>query len=111
MWPFDRPADGPADRAPSLLWLWGFWACTAAAFAAFGLSIFAATPADRLLRVVAGVLLFVGGVHQQRVVNYKRDTRGPYSTYGPHSYLLQRQTGWSAMVVGCVLIASAVIGL
>jgi hypothetical protein len=96
---------------PSALWLWGFWAYAGAAVAAFVLSLYTPTPVDRLLRGVAGALILVGGVHQLRVVAYKRATRAPYSTYGPDSYLLQRQTGWSAMVLGVVLIASAVVGL
>ena len=107
MWPFDPPV----ERAPTALWRWGFWACTGAAFAAFVLSLHAPTPGDRLLRGVAGALLLVGGFHQLHVVDYKRVKRGPYSTYGPYSYLLQRQTGWSAMVLGAVLIASAAIEL
>jgi hypothetical protein len=106
-WPFNAPA----DRAPSALWLWGFWVYAGAAVAAFVLSRYAPTPVDRLLLGVAGVLFLVGGPHQLRVVRYKRATRGPYSTFGPDSYLLQRQTGWSAMVLGAVLIASAVVGL
>jgi hypothetical protein len=106
-----RPFDAPTHRVPSALWLWGFWAYTEAAFAAFGLSLYAPMPVDRLLRCVAGALLIVGGAHQLRVVDYKRATRGPYSTYGPHSYLIQRQTGWRAMVLGVVLIGSAVVGL
>jgi hypothetical protein len=107
MWPFDPPA----DHAPSALWLWGFWTYTGAAVAAFVLSLYAPTPVDRLFRGIAGALLLVGGAHQLHVVDYKRATRGPYSTYGPYSYLIQRQTGWSAMVLGVVLIASAVVVL
>ena len=107
MWPFDPPTGG----APSALWLWGFWIYIGAAIAAFVLSLYAPAPVDRFLRGIAGALLFVGGAHQRHVVNYKRATRGPYSTYGPHSYLIQRQTGWSAMILGAVFIASAVVGL
>ena len=105
------PFDPPPDPAPSALWLWGFWAYTGAAVAAFVLSLYTLTPVDRLLRGIAGALLLVGGVHGLRVVAYKRATRAPYSTYGPDSYLVQRQTGWSAMVLGVTLIASAVVGL
>jgi len=105
------PLDPPTGRTPSALWLWGFWAYTGAAVAAFILSLYTPTPVDRLLRGVAGVLFLVGGAHQLRIVAYKRATRAPYSTYGPDSYLTQRQTGWSAMVLGVVLIASAVVGL
>jgi hypothetical protein len=107
MWPFSPPP----DRAPSTLWLWGFPAYTALAVAAFVLSLYAPAPVDRLLRGIAGALLLVGGAHQTHVVAYKLVTRGPYSTFGPHSYRLQRQTGWSAMVLGAVLIASAMVGL
>ena len=66
---------------------------------------------DRLLRGVGGALLLVGGAHQLRVVAYKRATRAQYTTYGPDSYLIQRQTRWSAIVLGVVLIASVVVGL
>ena len=105
MWPFDIPT----DRARSALWLWGFWICFGAAVAAFILSLYVPTPVDRVLRGVTGALLIAGGVHQYRVVNYKRTTRGPYSEYGPDSYMIQRQTGRSAMVLGAVFIASAVV--
>jgi hypothetical protein len=100
-----------ADREPSVLWLWGFWIYVGAAFAAFVLSVYAPTPADRVLRGVAGVLLFVSGLHQLRVGKYKRATRGPYTIWGLDSYLTDRQTGWSAMVTGVVFIAAAVVGL
>ena len=103
--------DPPANRTPSALWLWGFWAYTGAAVAAFVLSLYIPAPVGRLLLGVAGALLLLGGAHQLRVVAYKRATRPPYSTYGPDSYLVQRQTAWSAMVLGVVLIASAVVGL
>lgn len=56
MWPFDPPA----DRAPSALWLWGFWTYAGAAVAAFVLSLYAPTPVDRLFRGIAGALLLVG---------------------------------------------------
>ncbi len=104
------PLDPPPGRAPSALWLWGFWVYTGAAVGAFVFSLYSPTPLDRLLRGVAGTLLFIGGVHQLRVVAYKRATRPQYSTLGPDSYLTQRQTGWSAMVLGLVLIASALVG-
>ena len=65
----------PADRAPSALWLRGFWVYTGAAVVAFILSLHSSTPVDRLLRGVGGVLLLVGGAHQLRVVAYKRATR------------------------------------
>ena len=107
MWPFDPPT----DRAPSALWLWGFWVYTAAAFAAFYLSLNAPAPMYHLYRIASGVLLIVGGMHNSHVVRYKAATRGPYSTFGPHALQIQRQTGWSAMVLGAVLIASAAVGL
>jgi len=103
--------DSSTDPKPSALWLWGFWAYTGVAVAAFLISLYTPTPIDRVLLGVAGALFIVGGIHQTRVVAYKRATRGPYSTYGPDSYLIQRQTGWSAVVLGLVLIAGAVIGL
>jgi hypothetical protein len=105
------PSDSPSDRPPSALWLWGFWIYTGAAVAAFVLSRYTPTPVDRLLLGIAGALLFVGGIHQLRVVAYKRATRGPYSIYGPDWVIVQRQTGWSAMVLGVVFIAGAVVGL
>jgi hypothetical protein len=103
--------DSSTDSRPSALWRWGFWICVAVAVAAFLISRYTPAPIDRVLLGVAGVLFIVGGVHQSRVVAYKRATRGPYRTYGPDSYLIQRQTGWSAVVLGLVLLASAVIGL
>jgi hypothetical protein len=106
-----RPFNSPANHTPSVLWLWGFWIYVGAAFAAFVLSVYAPTPTDRVLRCVAGALLFVAGVHQLRVGKYKRATRGPYTIWGLDSYLIDRQTGWSAMVVGVVFIAGAVVGL
>jgi hypothetical protein len=99
------------DREPSVLWLWGFWIYVGAAFAAFVLSVYVPTPADRVLRGVAGALLFFSGLHQLRVGKYKRATRGPYTIWGLDSYLTDRQTGWSAMVIGVVFIAAAVVGL
>jgi hypothetical protein len=108
------PPDPSPDRPPSALWLWGFWIYTAAAVAAFVLSLYAPTPADRLLRGVTGALLLVGGVHQLRVVAYKRTARakrGSSVTYGPDWYVVDRQTGWSAMVLGVVFIGSAVVEL
>lgn len=107
MWPFDSRG----ERAPSLLWLWGFWIYVAAALAAFVLAVYAPTPLDRILRGVAGALIFLAGPHQLRVGKYKRTTRGPYTMWGFDSYLVDRQTGWSAMVVGTVLIAGAVVGV
>jgi hypothetical protein len=68
MWPFNPPT----DRAPSALWLWGFWAYTGAAFV---LSLYVPTPLDRFLRGIAGALLLVGGAHRQRVLEDKRSTR------------------------------------
>lgn len=103
--------DSSTDSTPSALWRWGFWVYGAVAVAAFLISRYTPAPIDRVLLGVAGVLFIVGGVHQSRVVAYKRATRGPYRTYGPDSYLIQRQTGWSAVVLGLVLLASAVIGL
>ena len=74
--------DPPVDRAPSSLWLWGFWVCTGAAVVAFILSLYSSPLVDRLLRGVGGGLLLVGGAHQLRVVAYKRATRAQCSTYG-----------------------------
>jgi len=51
------PLDPPVDRAPSALWLWGFWVCTGAAVVAFILSLYSSTPVNRLLRGVGGALL------------------------------------------------------
>lgn len=106
-----RPFDSRPDRAPSALWMWGFWIYIAAAFAVFVLSTCAPPPIDRVLRVIAGVLIFLAGPHQLRVAKYKRSTRGPYTVWGFDSYLMDRQTGWSAMVIGIVFIAGAVVGL
>jgi len=83
-----RPFNSPANHTPSVLWLWGFWIYVGAAFAAFVLSVYAPTPTDRVLRCVAGALLFVAGVHQLRVGKYKRATRGPYTIWGLDSYLI-----------------------
>lgn len=101
--------DPRTGRVPSTLWMWGFWLCVGAAIAAYVASTIAAAPADRALRGIAGVLLVAGGVHQARVVRYKVVTRGPYSTLGPRSYLVQRQTGWSAIVLGALFVASAFV--
>lgn len=98
-------------HARTTLWLWGHWVYIAAAVAAFVLSLYLPAPAERVTRGIAGALFIIGGIHQGRVVAYKRATRAPYSTLGPDSYMIQRQTGWSAMVLGVVLIGSAVIGL
>jgi sulfite exporter TauE/SafE len=106
-----RPFNSPADRTPSALWLWGFWIYVGAAFATFVLSVYAPTAADRVLRCVAGALLFIAGLHQLRVGRYKRAVRGPYTIWGLDSYLIDRQTGWSAMVVGAVFIAGAAVSL
>jgi hypothetical protein len=73
--------------------------------------VYVPTPVDRVLRCVAGALIFIAGSHQLRVAKYKRTTRGPYTLWGFDSYLVDRQTGWSAMVVGVVFIAGAVVGL
>src|SRR5687767_753666 len=106
------PPSEPLDnRTPSTLWLWGFWAFAGIAAAASLLSLYTAAPVDRFLRAGSGVLFLVGGVHQSRVVAYKRATRAPYSTYAPDSLLLQRQAGWSAAILGVVLIASALVPL
>ena len=105
-----RP-DSQPDRTPSVLWLWGFWIYIAAALAVFALSAHAPVPVDRVLRGSAGVLIFLAGPHQLRVGKYKRSTRGPYTIWGFDSYLVDRQTGWSAMVVGIVFIAGAMVGL
>ena len=91
--------------------MWGFWLCAAAATAAFVLSLYTPYPLDRVLRVISGVLFVVGGFHNSRVVAYKRATRGPYSTFAPDALVTQRQTGWSAIVLGIVLVGSAFIGL
>lgn len=102
--------DGTPQRR-SALWLWGFWACAVPAVAAFVLSLSAPPPVDRVPLGVSGVLFIVGGLHQGRVVAYKRATRGPFSTLGQYSYLYQRQMGWSAVVLGAAFILSAVVGL
>ena len=101
--------DPSPNRKPSALWMWGFWIHVALAFAACFASLHAPAPADRILRGVAGALLLAGGFHQLRVVAYKRATRPLYATHGPDSYLTQRQAGWSAMVLGVVLIASGFV--
>lgn len=103
--------DPDSRRTPSALWLWGLWACAAAAFAAFVVSRYAPAPVDSLLLGVAGAFFIAGGLHQRRVVAYKRATQLPYSTHGPDSLVLQRQAGWSAIVLGAVLIAGAVVGM
>jgi hypothetical protein len=41
---------------------------------------------------------------------YKRAARGPYTVWGFDSYVAQRQTAWSAMILGALLIASAWFG-
>ena len=105
------PPDPQANRPPSALWLWGFWIYIAAALAAFFLAVYAPVPVDRVLRGGAGVLIFIAGIHQLRVGKYKRSTRGPYTIWGFDSYLVDRQTGWSAMVAGVVVIAGALVGL
>jgi hypothetical protein len=105
------PLDSQVDRPPSVLWLWGFWIYVAAAFAALALAAYAPTPVDRILRGAAGALVFIAGPHQLRVAKYKRTSRGPYTIWGFDSYAVDRQTGWSAMVVGVVFIAGAVVGL
>lgn len=101
----------PTDRAPSVLWLWGFWIYMAAAVAVFALSAYAPSPVDRVLRGSTGVLVFIAGVHQLRVGKYKRATRGPYTVWGFDSYVVDRQTGWSAMITGVFFIAAVVVGL
>jgi hypothetical protein len=107
MWLFNPPT----DHTPSALWLWGFWLYVGAAVVVFVVSVYASTPVERVLRCVVGALLFIAGPHQLRVGKYKRATRGPYTILGFDSYLTDRQTGWSAMVVGVVFVASAVVGL
>lgn len=98
-------------RTPSALWLWGFWVYFGAASAAIILSRHIATPGDRFLRGVGGILLVLGGPHALRVAAYKSAARGPYTLWGFNSYLTQRQTARSAMILGAALIASALIGL
>lgn len=105
------PPQTPPDDTPSTLWMWGFWVYTGLAIGSFLLSLSAPSPGYGVFRVAAGVLLFAGGVHQLRVVRHKRATRRPYSTFGPNAYMLDRQTGWSAMVLGVVLALSAAVGL
>lgn len=104
-------SDSPSGRAPSAVWLWGFWIYVGAAVAVFVVSVFMPEPVERVLRCVSGVLLFVAGPHQLRVTRYKRATWGPYTILGFDSYQTARQTGWSAMVIGVFFIASAAIGL
>jgi len=103
------PLKPEAKAKPSALWMWGFVALSAAGFAILISSVHAATPLNHLLRGVAGGLLLVGGVHQSRVVAYKHATRPLYSTFAPDSIILQKQAGWSAVILGAVLIASAVV--
>lgn len=91
--------------------MWGFWLCTAAATAAFVSSLYTPYPLDRALRVLSGVWFVVGGIHNSRVVAYKCATRRPYSTFAPDALMTQRKTGWSAIVLGIVLVAGAVVGL
>ena len=105
------PPDSPVDRRPSALWLWGFWIYIAAAVAALGFSAYVPAPVNRILRGGAGIFIFIAGLHQLRVGKYKRSTRGPYTIWGFDSYLVDRQTGWTAMVVGVVFTAAAVLGL
>ena len=91
--------------------MWGFVALIAAASVTVIISVHAATPLNHLLRGAGGALLIFGGVHQSRVVAYKRATRAPYSTFAPDSLLLQRQVGWTAVILGAALIASALVAL
>lgn len=101
----------PASHRPSALWLWGFWVYIGSAFVVIAIAFHFATPADRLLRGTGGVLCLLAGRHGLRVEAYKRAVRGPHTVWGFDSYLAQRQTGWSAMVLGAVLVASAWFGL
>ena len=105
------PFDSEVDHRPSALWLWGLWIYVAAAVAALALAAYVPTPVDRILHGVAGVLVFIAGPHQLRVAKYKRASRGPYTIWGFDSYAVDRQTGWSAMVVGAFFIAGAAVGL
>lgn len=104
----DRRKPSPA-RPRSTLWLWGFWLCGTAALLAFALSLQVPGAPGRVLRATAGALLIGGGSHQGRVVAYQRATRSPYRAFGPDARLTQRQTGWSAIVLGVVLLASAAV--
>jgi len=101
----------PQGRARSTLWLWGFWIYFTAAVAVYLVSMHAPMPMDRILRCIVGILLLMAGPHQLRVARYKRATRGPYTIFGFDSYLTNRQTGWSAMIIGVVFIASGVVDL
>ena len=106
------PADPPPPPPPpGVLWLWGFWILAAVATAAFILSLYIPFPLDRAFRVASGALFVLGGLHNSRVVTYKRAARPTYSTFGPDALSIQRQTGWSAVVLGAVLVASAIVGL
>lgn len=89
--------------------MWGFVGLAAAGFALAILSVHAAAPLNHVLRGVAGALLLAGGRHQSRVVAYKRATRSVYSTFGFDSLMLQRQAGWSTLILGAVLVASALV--
>ena len=91
--------------------MWGFWVCMGIAVPVFVLSLQSPPPVDRILRAVSGVLFIVGGLHEIHVVKYKAKSRGPYSTFGPDAYMLARQTGRGAMVLGAFFIATAVVGL
>lgn len=94
-----------------MLWMWGFWIYVGAAIAVFALSVYAPIQAEPILRCVTGVLLVIAGPHQLHVVEYKRTKRGPYSNWGPTWYMRDRQTGWTAIIVGLFFIAAAVVGL
>lgn len=100
----------PVPPKPSALWLWGLWVYFGAACAAVVASGYVTTPADRLLLGAGGVLCLLAGVHGRRVEAYKRAARGPYTVWGFDSYVAQRQTAWSAMILGALLIASAWFG-
>lgn len=101
----------PPDRpVPSAVWLWGFWLYAVPAVAAFVLSLTGPASTEHLLRSIAGGLLILAGLHQLAVVDYKRATRGPYSTFDPYAYLVQRQTGRTAIVVGAFFVLTALLG-
>jgi hypothetical protein len=105
------PTELTPGQKPSAVWLWGFWLYFASAVAVFVVSLYCPPLLKQILRGVAGALLVAGGLHQFRVIAYKRATWVPYASFGPDSLMLQRQTGRSAIVLGAAFIASAAVDM